>query len=238
MPDMITKADEGEKLHKALSLGDERKKSRKRASPNTKKRTSCPNQLLDQVKEMDHVDDNSYVTTSRLSDVHNRIIEDLLLMRHQKPELPLSSEAQVDPPESKDLETSGVPIQPKKENKTDPLEDEKTISMEESTQEETAKVISVVESTEVGTEKVISMEESTQEKTEKLISVEESTEEGAEKVFKMEEVDTVLVELSKPCVRKGMENNSLISLSEKVVAMKKQMQIESLNSTLVGIHGD
>ncbi|XP_024972930.1 uncharacterized protein LOC112511517 [Cynara cardunculus var. scolymus] len=326
-PDMITKVDEGEKLHKALSLGDERKKSRKRASPNTKKRTSCPNLLLDQVKEMDHVSDNSCLTTSRsvkrskgenpdgsikiatdlvrVSDVHSRIREELLPVGHEKP--PLSSEAQVDPPKSKALETGGVPIQPtssrvikytfqrkrkrgtlstegsdlcdlkkKEENKTSPLETEKTISMEESIQEETEKVISIEESTEVGTEKAITMEESTQEETEKVISVEESTEEGAEKVFTMEESTqketekvisveestqegTAKVITMEESTEDGTEKlismeestqeeiekiisieettqeekrleqvaQQLISLSEKVVAMKKQMQIQT-----------
>ncbi|CAH1443032.1 unnamed protein product [Lactuca virosa] len=224
-PDLITEMDEeSEKLHKEPSLGDERKKDRKRASPDGKKRS----QPLDQVDEIDHVTESSYSTMAksakclwegsgesintvldlvRVSDVHRRLREELLPMECEKTELPPTSEAPVDAPELKAVETGGVGVpihtisgrvikytfQRKRKRGTfstngSHLGDNMKKKKKEDGNAllETEKVIATEKSTQEETEKVKSIQESTQGENEKVISIEESTKEETylEKVAK------------------------------------------------------
>ncbi|CAI9266726.1 unnamed protein product [Lactuca saligna] len=225
-PDLITETDEeSEKLHKEPSLGDERKKDMKRASSNGKKGS----QPLDQFDEIDHVAESSYSTMAksakclregsaesintvsdlvRVSDVHRRLREELLPMECEKTELPPTSEAPVDAPELKAVETGGVGVpihtisgrvikytfQRKRKrgtfstNGSDLVNNmnEKKKKEDENALLETEKVIATEKSTQEETEKVKSIQESTQGENEKAISIEESTKEEAnlEKVAK------------------------------------------------------
>ncbi|GKB77338.1 hypothetical protein Tco_0944233, partial [Tanacetum coccineum] len=159
--DLTTKVDESHNPEKGPSPRKEMRKIKTTASPNKKQKISSLNQ-----KEKDRVADNSSLTTTR---------QELQPPVHEKSELPLHLEAEIDPHKAKPLEIDGVPIKPiltyqrRRKQGTMSTDGNDVSNKLKNTEDDKNAVLE--------TEKVNSVQESAQEETEEVVSVEKSAKE-------------------------------------------------------------